>query len=187
LRGRDPGTITSLGDLVEIEAFKDGLRFFIERSGGKVTTGTCNLARGLKAIARHHCHLDAGHFDTMGTLIRNLVRRLDSGGPGLTEKNRTRLRPLDDRNNAIALLRLPAKLMGVAARNHNIRSGALQAQVAVAIEVLLMTAVRIGNLARLDLDQNIIYPGRGKAPNRRRSLGPRSTPLPAWPAGAPCR
>jgi hypothetical protein len=52
LRGRDPSTITSLGDLVDIEAFKDGHRFLIERNGGTVTTGTCHLARGLKAIAR---------------------------------------------------------------------------------------------------------------------------------------
>jgi integrase len=163
LRGRDPGTITSLRDLVEIEAFKDGFRFFIERSGGKATVGICNLARGLKAIARHHLQLDAGHLDKMGTLIRHLVRRLDNDGRGLTVKNRARLRLLDDRNNAIALLRLPEKLIGVAVRNPNIRAGALQAQVAVAVELLLMTALRIGNLVTLDLDQNIIYPGRGKA------------------------
>jgi hypothetical protein len=163
LRGRDASTITSLRDLVEIETFKDGLRYFIERNGGKATTGICNLARGLKAIARHHLHLDAGHVDSMGAVIRHLVRRLDGGGRGLTEKNRTRLRPLSDGNNAIALLQLPGKLMGVAARNQNIRSGAIQAQLAVALEILLMTAIRIGNLVALDIERNIICPGRGKA------------------------
>jgi integrase len=163
LRGRDPNSITSLRDLVEIEAFKEGLRFFIQRSNGKPTTGTCNLARGLKAVAEHHVHLDRSRLDEMGTLIGKLVDRIEGGVNVLTEKNRARLRPLDDPKNAIALLQLPKRLMGIAVRNRNIRSGALQAQVAVAIEILLMTAMRIGNLVRLDLEQNVIYPGRGNA------------------------
>jgi hypothetical protein len=121
------------------------------------------MARGLKAIARHHLCLDTGHLDKMGKVIGHLVRRLDGGGRGLTEKNRARLRPLSDSNNAIALLRLPETLMAVAARSQNIRSGAIQAQVAVALEILLMTAIRIGNLVALDLEQNIVCPGRGKA------------------------
>jgi integrase len=160
---RHPSTITSLRDLVDIEAFKDGLRFLIRRSGGKPTLGICYLARGLKSIARHHLNLDSSHLDKMTMLIHNMARRLDNGGRGLTEKNRTCLRPLDDHDNVIALLRLPDKLMKNASRNPNIRLGALQAQTAVAIELLLMTAMRIGNLVALDLDQNIIYPGRGKA------------------------
>jgi integrase len=53
--------------------------------------------------------------------------------------------------------------MSAAARIRNVRSGALQAQTAVAIEILLMTAIRIRNLATLDLDQNIIFPVSGKA------------------------
>ena len=35
LQGRDPATLTSLRDLVEIDALKAGLMFLIERSGGK--------------------------------------------------------------------------------------------------------------------------------------------------------
>jgi hypothetical protein len=34
-RGKDPATITCLATLVEFENFKEGLRFFIERSGRK--------------------------------------------------------------------------------------------------------------------------------------------------------
>jgi integrase len=120
----------------------------------------------------------------MGTSIRHLVSRLDNDGRDLTEKNRVRLRPLDDRKNAVALVQLPEKLMGAAARNHNIRSGALQAQVAVAIEILLMTAIRIGNLVTLDLEENIIYPDRGKAmhlviePQEGKNREPLDFPLP---------
>src|SRR5262249_22672318 len=73
LCGRDPNTITSLNDLVDIETFKQGLRYLIERKNGKPTTGTCNLARGLKAVAQHHVGVDRSHVDEMGTLIRKLL------------------------------------------------------------------------------------------------------------------
>jgi hypothetical protein len=32
LRGRDPATLTRLADLVAIDAFKEGLRFLLERA-----------------------------------------------------------------------------------------------------------------------------------------------------------
>jgi len=37
--GRDAATLTSLSDLVEVDAFKTGLRFFLDREGGAPTTG----------------------------------------------------------------------------------------------------------------------------------------------------
>jgi integrase len=158
LRGRDPRTITSLIDLVEIEAFKEGLRFFIERSGGKATQAVYDFAVTLKALARHHLQVEKAHLDRMAAVIR----RLDVGNRGLTEKNRTRLRQFDGRQQAVALLRLPIELIGIAARNRKAHAGALQAQAAVAIEILLMAPLRLGNLTRLDLEQNLIRPGPSK-------------------------
>ena len=155
LRGRDPGTITSLRDLVEIEAFKQGLMLLIERRGGKSTSAICHLAQSLKSIARHHLHLDKDHLDRLGSIIR----RLETGQHGLTETNRKRLRQLDDSQNLRALLQLPRKLMGIAARNPRRHRGAVEAQIAVAVEILLMAPMRISNLTRLDLDQNLIRPG----------------------------
>jgi hypothetical protein len=58
LQGRDPDTITSLRDLVEIEVFKSGLRYLIARSGGKATINIYYLAGALRAVARHHLHLE---------------------------------------------------------------------------------------------------------------------------------
>jgi hypothetical protein len=155
LRGRDPGTIASLRDLVEIEAVKEGLRFLIERSGGKTTTAIYDFASALKAIARHHLHLEQAHLDR----ITAIMRRLDVGSHGLTQTNRTRLRQLDDPQQAGALLCLPHMLMGLAAHNPRPYAGALQAQAAVAIEILLMAPMRISNLARLDLDRNLVRSG----------------------------
>ena len=89
------------------------------------------------------------------------MRRLDVDRRGLTQKNRARLRQLDDPQNVAALLRLPYTLIDLAARNPRLHAAALQAQTAAAIETLLMTALRIDNLAQLDLEQNLVRPGRG--------------------------
>jgi integrase len=155
LRGRDPSTITSLRDLIEIDAFKAGLKFLIERRGGKSTSAISHLAESLKAIARHHVRHDKEHLDKLGAIIR----RLETGRPGLTETNRARLRQLDDLQNLAALLQLPRKLMGIAVRNRRPHRGAVEAQIAVAIEILTMAPMRIRNLAALDIDKNLVRTG----------------------------
>ena len=131
--------------------------FLIERSGGKTTTAIYDFVSALKAVARHHLHVEQHHLDR----ITAIMRRLDVDRRGLTQKNRSRLRRLDDPQNVAALLRLPHTLIDLAARNPRFHAAALQAQTAAAIEILLMTALRIDNLARLDLEQNLIRPGRG--------------------------
>jgi site-specific recombinase XerD len=155
LRGRDPDTITSLRDLVEIETFKEGLKFFIERRGGKSTSAIVQLASTLKAVARHHLRLERDHLDKLGAIIR----RLETDRRGLTETNRARLRQLDDVQNLNALLQLPRKLMGIAARDRRPARSAVTAQIAVAIEILTMAPMRISNLVNLDLDRNLVRAG----------------------------
>jgi integrase len=157
--GRDPVTLTSLGDLVEIDNFKEGLRFFLAREGGAPTTAIADLASVLKAVARHHVRVEPAHLDRMG----GVIRRLAPGRSGLTETNRARLRPFDDRHNIGALLTLPEELMRQARRHRNVQRGAVRAQMAVAIELLLMAPIRMGNLVDLDIERNLVRPGQGKA------------------------
>ena len=181
LRGRDPETLASLADLVEIENFKEGLRFFLDKSGGKRTGFIRELACILTAIARHHLEFDKVQLDQLAVINR----RLDVDRGGLTEKNLARLRQFDDPDNVVALLCLPEKLMRIAAHNRNPRAGALQAQIATAIGILLMAPIRIGNLSALDLERDLIRPGRGKqlhivlAAERVKGRAPLEYPLPA--------
>jgi integrase len=151
--------VTCLADLVEMETIKTGLRFLLDREGGTSSTAIADLASVLKAVARHHVHATPDHLDRIG----GIIRRLALGRVGLTETNRTRLRPFDDRGNIGALLNLPAELMREAGRHRNPRHGAVRAQLAAAIEILLMAPVRMGNLAKLDIEQNLVRPGRGRA------------------------
>jgi integrase len=156
LSGRDPATITSLRDLVDIETFKKGLRYLVEHSGGKLTQAVYDFAVTLKALARHHLQVDRAHLDRMAAVIR----RLEVDRPGLTEKNRTRLRQLDDPRQVQRLVRLPFELLDMATRNPKLHKGALEAQTAVAIALLLVAPMRLGNLARLDLERNFVGLGR---------------------------
>jgi integrase len=93
----------------------------------------------------------------------SIIRRLAPGRRGLTESNRTRLRAFDDRGNVLALLRLPDELMRQARRHRNLQRGAVRAQLAAAIETLLVAPVRMSNLVKLDIERNLVRPGRGKA------------------------
>ena len=155
-RGRDPATITCLRDLVEPSAFKDGLRYLLERRGGKSTSTVANVATTLKAVARHHVQADAQHLAAMAAVIG----QLHTSSGGLTSRNRARLRPLDDPQTALALVQLPAKLLGLAEREPRPKRAARLAQTAVMIEILLMAPVRIGNLAGLDIERHLVRPSR---------------------------
>ena len=50
-----------------------------------------------------------------------------------------------------------------ARRHRNPQRGAVQAQMAVAVEILLMAPIRLYNLTNLDIERNLIRPGQGKA------------------------
>ena len=159
-RGRDPSSLKTLADLVTLEAFKAGLLFFLERNAGKPSVTIENLAIFLKSVAKYGAKSDAETLDKMGAIIRN---RLAVPRRGLTARNRERLRQFDDPDNAAALVRLPERLMKEASANKlPARRAALQAQMAVAIEILLMAPIRIANLVELNLDRHLLRPGRSR-------------------------
>ena len=120
-----------------------------------------HLATSLKAIARHHVRVDAQHLERMAAVIG----RLDPPKRGLTAKNRSRLRPLDDPKTALALVQLPAKLMALAEREQRTRCARRGwRRRRSRIEILLMAPIRIGNLGTLDVERHLIRPNRtGKA------------------------
>jgi integrase len=158
-RGHRPKDLRSFADLVAIQTVKDGLRFFLDRAQGNSTRQTHQIACTLKAIARHWVKVDAAHLNE----LRGLCRRLDPGQIGLTERNRARLRQFDSPANVRALVMLPQHLADAASRGSPTRARALAVQTALAIELLLMVPMRIGNLAGLDLDRHIVRgQGRGR-------------------------
>ena len=152
-RGRDPASLRTLSDLVPIDTVKDGLRFLLDRRGGKPTRHLQNMAYTLRSMAQW-----AGAGADVLAEITRVRRRLSPGPIGLTQKNRTTLRQFDDPRNIDALLSLPTALLARARRRRGPPSlyAALDVQVAVAIELLLVAPVRIGNLVSVQLSRNLV-------------------------------
>ena len=115
---------------------------------------------GLQAIAAHHVQVGEEHLAE----IKGIVKRLGRDADGLREKNRQRLLQLEDPHNMAKLLHLPAALVAKSnkLKAQKPRKAALMVQAALAIEILLNTPMRVGNLASLHLDRHLRPLGRGR-------------------------
>ena len=149
--------ITGLDILVEVNNFRETLRFMIDRQGGTLTEAIYNCATALKAVARHHVKIDPAHLEQ----LQRSCTRIKVKNRGLTEKNRRRLRQFDDSLNISELMHLPERLEQLAKRTKG-RKAAVIMQLAVAIEILTMAPIRIGNLTALKLGETLFWtrPGR---------------------------
>jgi integrase len=161
LQGHDSASLQSLADLVRVDSVKDGLRFFLQRSGNKTTARIHGLAYSLKAIAQHWVKVDAGHLEQ----LRAICKRVNPGRRGMTDKNRALLRQFDQPRNIDALVNLPQRVVAEVRRKKvPARTESMMVQVALAIEILLMVPIRVGNLVALDLDRHLIRStNRGKS------------------------
>ena len=79
----------------------------------------------------------------------------------MTAKNRERLRPFDDAETVAAFLSLPKRIhREVEANKRNPLRNAVLAQMAAAIALLQAAPIRLKNLTRLDVEENLIARGR---------------------------
>jgi integrase len=160
-RGCDPATITSLCDLVEVEAFKEIQRQLLADHDGAGSYWGEGVRKCLMTIAKHWCRLSEDRLKE----LRHLSRRVPRPEPGLTPKNRQLLRQFDDEANLARLLHLPARLFREALRTVPVDlKAARQAQIALAIELLLNCPIRAANLRALQLDRHILRPAGPRGP-----------------------
>ena len=153
LSGWDIGNVNSIAVLVEVEAAKTILRFYLERADGQKTSRVHGLAVILKTLARHIVGVEEDHYQQLASLCD----RLDPKHSGMTEKNRGRLRPFDDPRNVGLILNLPKKTTDHARLNDSgTEKDALRVQWAVAVEILLMAPMRRKNLAGLHIYRHIL-------------------------------
>ncbi len=157
-RGRDPQTLRSLADVVAVATVKDGLRFFLDRCGGKPSKSMLDIACVVKAMARHWAKVDDRHLGELKSICGSLKQRLKNHMPGTgpTRKSMERLRQFLDPRNVAAVVTLPQRIVaGLPKTGKPTRRQALEVQTALAIELLLMLPLRIKNLAELDLEAHI--------------------------------
>jgi integrase len=128
-----------------------GLTAMLDRRGG--TSGMIHgMAYTLLIIAKHYVKLP----DEDQQKLRNACARLKVKRDGMTEKNRARLRPFNDPHKLSQLLLLPDAIMEEAKSDAlSPKAAAARAETALAIQLLLMTLLRIKNLASLHIDENL--------------------------------
>ncbi|WP_339951195.1 hypothetical protein [uncultured Albimonas sp.] len=100
-------TITDLSALVDLQAYKDGLRHIHTRFNGQTPTWLAGMAAKLLAIARHHVKLPEAETAKLLAIKTKLVVERT----GMTDKNRARLSQFDDPRNVGLLLSLPQQLL----------------------------------------------------------------------------
>ena len=157
LSGLPASELRSLADLVALDRIERVVRHLLERYGGK-TPHLSNIALTLKTVGQEVGQLG----DVQLVRLTQICRRLKVRHDGLAPRNATRLRPFEDPACIDQLLLLPEKLMKSAGNAERpTRAQALLAEAAVALEIELMTLLRIGNLASLRLGETIILQRRG--------------------------
>ncbi len=141
--------------------FEAALTWYLRRDG-KSTPGLAETAATMLGIARHWARLAPDSIK----LLARACKRVNCRRVGMTSKNMQRLRPLLDPVIQQKLLALPERLLAQARRTKNPRKAALLVQTALAIAILLVAPIRLGNLLRLEMDKPLVY----ALPNRRGEL-----------------
>jgi len=153
--GRDPASITSLACVVEPDAFQTILRRYLKDDENQTPRPFAHtISVTLISLARHWVKLGPDAVQE----LRDLQRCLGPQRTGLTKKNETLLRTLDDPEIRAKLLLLPERLATAAERMPSAR-GSIRMQHALAIAMLLSAPLRIANLAALRLDRHLVRPG----------------------------
>jgi integrase len=146
LSGVDPCHLQSLADVVEPDRLKLGLQFFIGRNDGESNKQVFDMALLALTVARHWSRLPEAQI---ATIVR-WVNKVRVHQEGMTEKNRERLRQFGDNGVIRALLTLPEQLIAKAERCPVNSRSALMVLKAVALALLTVAPLRLGNLRILD-------------------------------------
>ena len=161
--GMDITEITSLAVLIQPDHFKRICQFLLDRHHGP-TQHIHDVARELAFMARHHARLPDADLEK----LRKICRRLRIKRTGPTATVRKRLAAIEEPRNLHRLVLLPTELMKLAGKLRRApRKAALMAQTAVAIELLLMTAIRRKNLAGLCLGRHVLLGNDPRQPQAR--------------------
>jgi integrase len=152
------GSLTSLAAMLHPKVVNTTIDAYWKKDGNVPTTYTINLACRFEAIARQMAYLDADELTQLGDLRYAMEQHREEG---MTEKNLAVIRAVLTPGVWGRFAKLPERLMEQAQYMRNsapVRSGLL-AQTAVAVGILLIAPVRLGNLAAIRLDVNLIKPG----------------------------
>ncbi len=151
-------TLTSLSALLDPDVVEQVLEDRWEKDGDIPATYTIDLSVRLHALARQLGCLSRDALEQLGEFKASLEAQRSSG---MTDKNSTVIRTVYATDIWRKVVKLPMQLIEEARglRAKAPADAALQAQLAAAIAILTFAPVRIGNLVRTRLEENLIRPG----------------------------
>src|SRR5262245_50602903 len=156
-------SLASLADLLEPELVERVFDAYWKERGEYPSIYLIELASLLLSIARETKCLD----DAAITQLDDMRATLEEYRPvGLTEKNMALIRQVLSSDVWRSVVRLPWQLMreADAIRDRAPVKAAGLAQLAVAIAILTVFPVRLGNLGAIRIGENLIRPGGPKTP-----------------------
>ena len=129
-----------------------------QKNGEEPNTSTIDLGKKLLRMARETGCLDQAALDRLDDMLIALEQHRREG---LTPKNLKLVRQVLTDGVWSEVVSLPTTLMQQArfAKNHAPIKAAISAQLAAAVAILSFAPVRLGNLIRIELGQNLIKPG----------------------------
>lgn len=147
--------IASLANLIRPESFKTTLRYYHSQANGEPNAFVIGLATTLIQVAQYH----TGATTDEVRELKRIAGKLQAVPFDLTPKNKTLLRQLESERLRARLLFLPDQLMGEVAKSlENGRVRFVDAQVAVAIDILLAIPLRPQNLTGLNWQHHFSEP-----------------------------
>jgi hypothetical protein len=146
--------IASLADLVHPERFKTVLRYYHQRANGEPNAFVICLATTLVQVAQYYLSTTADEL----ARLKDIAAKLPPVPFDLTAKNKNLLRQFESERLRAALLFLPEKLMAEVERDLEQRLRFVDAQVAVAIDILLVIPLRPRNLSCLHWQRHFSEP-----------------------------
>jgi hypothetical protein len=153
--------LTSLSILLDPTLVEKITNAYWDANGSAPKTYTLDLPWRMSVLAKNAGCLDQEQLDE---LADQRAACNSQRGRGLTEKNRQVIRAVKSTDVWARVCRLPWQLMEEARRqrSNSPRKAALKAQLAVAIAILCVAPVRIGNLVSTRLDDHLIRIGGPK-------------------------
>lgn len=156
--GIPPDELGSLANLIAPPVAEKAILHYLGKNNGAATTFVIDLAERLYSIARTYVQAPRPHLQKLERFCKRLRPKRQIG---LTPKNMAVVRAFKDPGNRERLKRLPGRLFdeALAERDAPVRA-AIKAQLALAIQILLVAPMRLGNLAALSLDKNLVLVGK---------------------------
>ena len=151
-------SLTSLAALLQPDLVERVIDAYWQKNGDEPKRFTIDLGWKLLRMARETGCLDQAALDRLDDMRAALEQHRREG---LTPKNLQLIRQVLTDGVWGEVVSLPNVLMHQArsAKDHAPIKAGISAQLAVAIAILTFAPIRLGNLVRIELDQNLIKPG----------------------------